>query len=572
MAALLPCMYWMRGYRRQDLRGDMTAGLTTAVMLIPQSMAYAMLAGLPPIVGLYAATVPLVLYALFGTSRQLAVGPVAMDSILVAAGVGAIAAPGSEAYLAYAVLLAAMAGVLQVSMGLARLGFLVNLLSNPVISGFTSAAALIIGLSQLPHLLGVSLPRSQHVHEILFAAARALGGVSLPTLALGTGGILLLMALKRWNPLFPRALAVVALGALAVWLLGLDARGVATVGHVPAGLPALALPVWDPAAMRALAPTALAIALVAFMEAISVAKAYARRNRYELDPNRELVGLGLANLGAALFRGYPVTGGFSRTAVNAQAGARTPLAALVTASVVAATLLLLTPLFFYLPRAILAAIIMTAVFGLIDLREARRLYLSHRADLALMLITFAATLSLGIQTGILAGVAASLLWFVHKANRPHVAVLGRLPGTSVFRNVRRFPEVETFPGVLIIRVDAPFFFGNVAYLKETLARLERARPEPLRAVILDASSISDMDSSADTALHEIAQDYRQRGIAFMIASANGPVRDAMARSGLGDALGSGCRCRTVQEALDARGDASSGSEATALPGRVGSVP
>ena len=562
MKTLLPRVGWMRRYQRQDLRGDVTAGLTTAVMLIPQGMAYAMLAGLPPIVGLYAATVPLVLYALFGTSRQLAVGPVAMDSILVAAGVGAMAAPGSDAYLAYAVLLAAMVGVIQVLMGLARLGFLVNLLSNPVISGFTSAAALIIGLAQLQHILGVSLPRSQHVHEILLAAVRALEAMSLPTLALGVGGVLLLLALKRWKPLFPRGLAVVALGSLVVWLLGLDQRGVATVGNVPAGLPAPALPAWDPAAMRALAPTALTIALIAFMEAISVAKTYARRNRYELDANRELVGLGLANLGAALFRGYPVTGGFSRTAVNAQAGARTPLAALVTASVVAATLLFLTPLFFYLPKAILAAIIMTAVFGLIDLVEARRLYHSHRADLGLMLITFAATLSLGIATGILVGVVASLLWFVLKANRPHVAVLGRLPGTQVFRNQRRFPEVETFPGVLIIRVDAPFFFGNMAYLKETLGRLEATHPA-LHTVILDASSISDMDSSADMTLHELAQDYRRRGITFMIASANGPVRDAMARSGLRDAIGGGCRCRTVQEALDALRD---------LPGRAASLP
>jgi sulfate permease, SulP family len=435
----VPIIAWIRTYGRADLGRDAAAGLTTAVMLVPQAMAYAMLAGLPPIVGLYAAVAPLLLYAIFGTSRQLAVGPVAMDSLLVAASVGAIATTGTAEYVAYAALLAAMVGVVQLGMGVLRLGFVVEFLSLPVISGFTSAAAIIIGASQLPHLLGLPAPGSSQVHDILAGAVAGLGAVNPITLAIGLSSMALLVGLARVAPRLPRALVVVALGSLAVWLFDLHERGVAIVGHVPSGLPVPALPVWDAGVVRDLVPAAFIIALIAFMEAISVAKAFARRNRYDIDANQELIGLGAANLGAALFRGYPVAGGFSRTAVNAQAGARTQMAAIVTAAIVAMTLLLFTSLFHYLPKAVLAAIIMTAVIGLIDVAEARRLYRVSRPDLGLLLITFATTLTLGIQTGIFVGILASLAWFVYQANRPHVAVLGRLPGTTVYRNVERFP-------------------------------------------------------------------------------------------------------------------------------------
>jgi len=533
----VPIAAWLPNYDRDNLRGDITAGLTTAVMLIPQGMAYAMLAGLPPIIGLYASIVPLAIYAAFGTSRQLAVGPVAMVSLLVASGVGALAEQGTDAYLAYAVLLALMIGIFQTVMGIARLGFLTNFLSHPVVSGFTSAAALIIGLSQLKHLLGVNIPRSHHIHEILLQAIERANEIHPSTFIIGAVSIALLMGLKKYAPRFPRALAVVVVGTLAVLAFGLHESGVAIVGDVPAGFPPPSMPALDPEVMLGLLPTAITISLVGFMESISVAKAFATRNRYEVDSNQELIGLGLANVAGAFFSAYPVTGGFSRTAVNAQAGAKTPLASLITAGIIAVALLFFTPLFYYLPKAVLAAIIMTAVFGLVDVKEVKHLWAVKRTDLALLGLTFAATLTLGIEVGILTGVGASLLAFVVRTTRPHTAVLGRVPGTRSYRNVNHVPDAETWDDLLIVRVDAQFYFGNVTFLKDTLKRLEGECAGTLSAVILDASSINQLDSSADAALHEIADAYARRDIKLLLANVKGPVRDVMKRSHLIEKIG-----------------------------------
>jgi SulP family sulfate permease len=534
---VFPFLEWIGSYKREWLRGDLAAGLTTAVMLVPQGMAYAMLAGLPPIVGLYASTIPLVVYALFGSSRQLAVGPVAMVSLLVLTGVSAIAEPGTQEFIGYAVLVSLLVGVLQAGMGLMRAGFLVNFLSHPVVSGFTSAAALIIGLSQLQHLLGVKLTSSKYVHVILMDAAARLGEVHLITFAIGAATVVLLMALKKYRPTFPGALAVVVLGTLAVWGLGLADLGVKIVGDVPAGLPSFSLPSMDGPALMALLPTAITIALVGFMESISVAKALASKRNYEVQPNQELMGLGLANVAGSMFGAFPVTGGFSRSAVNAQAGANTGLASLLTAGFVALALVFLTPLFFYLPKAVLAGIIMTAVFGLVDVHEVKHLWKVKRSDLALLGITFAATLALGIEEGIGVGVVASLLWFVVRTTRPHFAVLGRLPGTDIYRNVKNFPEAETWEGLLMLRVDAQFYFGNVTFLKDTLRDLEAKMEAPLRWVVIDASSINQLDSSADTALHDIARAYSARGVELYFARVKGPVREVMQRSGFYEALG-----------------------------------
>ncbi len=539
-----------RGYGREDMRGDLAAGLTTAVMLIPQGMAYAMLAGLPPIIGLYASTLPIIIYALFGTSRQLAVGPVAMVSLLTASGIGALGIDGgTEQYVAYAVLLALMVGVIQLGMGLARMGFLVNFLSHPVISGFTSAAALIIGLSQLKHLLGIDLHRSHHIHEILLEAGRKASDIHPTTVLIGALSIAALLGLKAWNPKFPRALAVVAVATVSVWALGLVDQGVKIVADVPAGLPSPTVPTIDLDAIASLWPTALAISLVGFMESISVAKAFARKHRYDVEPNQELIGLGAANLAGAAFSGYPVTGGFSRTAVNDQAGARTGVAGIITASVIILTLLFLTPLFYYLPKAVLAAIIMTAVFGLIDIKEVKHLWQVKRGDLALLLITFVATLSVGIEAGVLTGVAASLIFFVVRTTRPHTAVLGQLPGTEVYRNMANFPEAVPVPGVLAVRVDASFYFGNVTFLKETLKKLRAEAKTPVFAVVMDASSINYLDSSADSALHEIVEDFRGDGIEVYFAGVKGPVREVMQRSHFEEKLTDARFFHTVHQAI-----------------------
>lgn len=551
MSRYIPIAHWLPRYDRSLLTQDVVAGLTTAVMLVPQAMAYAMLAGLPPVVGLYASVVPLLVYAIFGTSRQLAVGPVAMVSLLVATGVGGLARSGTAQYLAYAVQLAFMVGVLQVGMGLARLGFLTNFLSHPVLSGFTSAAAMIIGVSQLGHFFGIKLPSSHYVHESVSALASRLAQTHVITLLIGVVSVGILLASKRIDKRFPGALVVVVLATLVVWVLDLSNQGVRIVGNIPSGVPSPSLPVLDAQGFQKLWPTALTISLVGFMESIAVAKAFARRNRYEVDPNQELVGLGMANLGGALFQAYPVTGGFSRTAVNAQAGARTAVASIVTALVVGLTLLFLTPLFHHLPQAVLAAIILTAVIGLIDTHEVVHLWKVKRSDLALLVVTFLATLAIGIDQGILTGVGASLLWFVVRTTRPHFAVLGRLPGTRVFRNVERYPDAKTVPGVLVLRVDAQFYFGNVSFLRETLRRLESECMQPLRAVVLDATSINHLDSSADSALDEIQAEFKQRQIQLHIAGAKGPVLDIMRLSGLFDRIGGEHFHFEVADAVDA---------------------
>lgn len=506
-------------------------------MLIPQAMGYAMIAGLPPHIGLYAAVLPLLVYSLLGTSRQLAVGPVAMVSLLTAAGIGAMNPANTSEYVAYAVLLAMLVGVMQTAMGLGRLGFLVNFLSHPVISGFTSAAALIIGFSQLKHLVGVGIPRSHHVHTILLAAIERASEINWITLTIGAASVAALIAMKRFVPRFPRALAVVIVGSLAVWAFGLESRGVAIVGDVPSGLPTPSLPLLDWSAIRGLVPTALTISLVGFMESISVAKNFARRNRYEVDANQELVGLGMANVAGGFFSAYPVTGGFSRTAVNAQAGAKTSLAGIITAVVIGLTLLFLTPAFYYLPKAVLAAIIVTAVAGLVDLAEVKHLWKVKRTDLALLGVTFVATLTSGIEEGILIGVAASLLTFVVRTTRPHIALLGQLPDSTVYRNVKRFPEARTFDGIMIVRLDAQFYFGNISFLKDTLRKLERDRTAQLRAVVIDASGMNQLDSSAETALRELTEEYAERNVKLFLANVKGPVRDVLRASHYYDDFG-----------------------------------
>lgn len=532
-----PAISWLPNYRRENLQGDVSAGLTVAVMLIPQGMAYALLAGLPPIAGLYASVVPLLVYALLGTSRQLAVGPVAMVSLLVASGISDLANPGSVEYVALAVVLAGLVGVIQLLMGVFRLGFLVNFLSHPVISGFTSAAALIIGFSQLKNLLGINIPRSHHIHTIMWEAIQRITDINVATMLIGVGSIIVLLLLKRWRPVFPGALLVVVLSTLAVWGFRLDAHGVKIVGDVPQGLPMPSLPDFDAGAITALIPIAVTISLVGFMESIAVVKNFAAKNRYEVDANQELIGLGMANVAAGLFGGYPVTGGFSRTAVNAQAGARTGLASIITAAAIGLTLLFLTPLFHFLPTTVLAAIIMVAVFGLIDIKEVKYLYKVKRSDLALLVLAFFATLWLGIEEGILISIVASLILVIRRSTRPHTALLGQLPGTEIYRNTNRYPHALTFEGLAIFRFDSPLYFANVAYLKDRLEEIQATATKPVRAIIFDAGSVTNVDSSALAALKEIAENCRSRDVTLYFSSLRGPVRDVLKRAGFYETLG-----------------------------------
>ena len=528
----LPIVAWLRDYQRADLGPDIVAGLTTAVMLVPQAMGYALLAGLPPIHGLYASVAPILMYAIFGTSRHLAVGPVAMDSILVAASVGAIAEVGTENFVLIAAALGMMVGAIQAGLGFLRAGFLVNFLSRPVVAGFTAAAALIIAASQLGNLLGVQLPRTHHVHRVVWEALQRASDWSWPTLALGVTSIAALVVAKRRFPRFPAALAVVVVATCAVWLLGLAGQGVAIVGQVPAGLPGFSIPSVDPSVLTGLIPAAATIALVSFMEAISVGRTFAQQHRYEIYPNRELIALGFANLTGGATGGYPVAGGFSRTAVNARAGARTQLAALVTCAVVIVTLLVLTGAFYYLPKATLSAIIVAAVVGLIDVQGAREVWHVKRTDFYLLVLTFVATLSLGIQWGILVGVGASVLLFLVRTTRPHFAVLGRIPESQTYLNADRHPHAEMIPGIILVRVDAQFYFGNVSFLKETVRTLVDESEEPVRYFVLEAAGVNDLDSAAAMTLAELDEELEARGIKLILTRIKGPVRDVLQRTGL----------------------------------------
>ena len=530
LGRLVPALNWLRGYRRADLRGDLTAGLTVGVMLVPQAMAYAMLAGLPPVVGLYASTVPLVVYALFGSSRQLAVGPVAMISLVVVAKCSTLAKPGSPDYLAAVLLLSAMVGVLQLAMGLARLGFVENFLSHSVVSGFTSAAAILIGLSQLKHLLGVPLGTHESPFGLLAEAARRAGEIHPATLAIGLASIGVLVVLKKTLPRFPAALVVVVLGTLAAALLRLDQHGVKIVGAVPHGLPGLTLPGLKLAQARALLPAAATIVFVGFIESIAVAEAIATKERYRIDANQELRALGLANIATSLFGGYAVTGGFSRTAVNYQAGARTGLASLVTAAIVLLTLLVLTPLFHYLPNAVLAAIVMVAVAGLVDLRTPRRLFRLKKSSSYPLAAAFVGTLVLGVEGGVALGVALSVLLFVWRSAHPHSAELGFLPHEGVFRNVARYPQAQTTPDVLILRVDASLYFANMSFLEDLLRERVHAKPH-LHWVLMDLSGVNDMDACALDALERLMEAYEEVHVRFAFAGMKGPVRDLVERAG-----------------------------------------
>jgi SulP family sulfate permease len=534
----LPIVGWLRGYQRADLGPDVIAGLTTAVMLVPQAMGYALLAGLPPIHGLYAAVAPLIVYAVLGTSRHLAVGPVAMDSILVAGAVGAIATIGTENYVLIAAALGLMVGGIQAGLGFLRAGFLVNFLSRPVVAGFTAAAALIIAASQLGHLLGVDLPRTHHVHRVVWEAIQSASAWSWPTLITGAASIAVLVFCKKRLPRFPAALFVVVTATLAVWALGLSNRGVSIVGEVPAGLPGFDVPLVDAELLMQLIPAAATIALVSFMEAISVGRVFAQANRYDIYPNRELIALGFANLSGGMTGGYPIAGGFSRSAVNVRAGARTQLAALVTCAVVVITLLVFTRAFFYLPKAALSAIIVAAVAGLIDVGGAKEVYRVKRADFYLLVLTFFATLSLGIQWGILVGIGASLLLFLVRTTRPHFAVLGRIPQSQTYVSIARHPLAETLPSIILVRVDAQFYFGNVSFLKETVRTLISESEEPVRYFVLEAAGVNDLDSAAAATLAELDEELAAQGIKLVLTRIKGPVRDVLHRTGLLDKLAS----------------------------------
>lgn len=544
----VPLFEWIGNYQSKHWTGDISAGLTVGVMLIPQGMAYAMLAGLPPIFGLYASTIPILIYAVFGTSRQLAVGPVAMVALLISSGVGQLADMGSSEYIALSILLALMVGAIQFFMGLFRLGFIVNFLSHPVIAGFTSAAALIIGFSQMKHLLGIDIPRGK-VHETIINVYENFGQINTNTFSIGLTAVIILLLIKKIKKRIPGPLIVVLLGILGVYGLDLVAQGVKIVGDVPSGFPTIGIPSMGWSSIQLLLPTALTISLVSFMESIAVAKAIQKKHKdYEIDNNQELIGLGLANIFGAFFKSFPVTGGFSRTAVNDQSGAKTGMAAIISAILVILTLLFLTPYFYYLPTAILSAIIMVAVFGLIDIKEAKYLWKTDPKDFFIFMATAIGTLTLGIEEGILLGVVFSIVLVIYNISYPHVAILGRSPDGSLFRNLERFSEVKRIDHTIIVRLDARLYFANVNYFKEYVTKTISEHKDT-KYFILDAKAINGLDSSGVHLLHDLIEEFERLGIIFYIANVKGIVRDTLYRSGLMEYIGKEHLFNNTKEAV-----------------------
>ncbi|MBL8906296.1 MAG: sulfate permease [Rhizobiales bacterium] len=539
----LPALAWARDYGWAAFAGDATAAVIVTIMLIPQSLAYAMLAGLPPEIGLYASILPLVAYALFGTSRTLAVGPVAIISLMTATAAGSVAAQGSSEYLTAAILLAALSGLMLFIMGVLRLGFLANFLSHPVIAGFIASSAVLIAVGQIRHLLGISAG-GQTLQSMLASLFRELGSVNWATAAIGLFSLVALVLARRYlktvllhmgmasraadsiarsGPVF-----VVIAATIAVAGLGLKAKGVAVVGAIPAGLPPLGFPALDPDLVLRLALPAFMISLVGFVESVSVAQTLAAKRRQRIEPNQELIGLGVSNLASALSSGFPVTGGFARSVVNFGAGAETPAAGAFAAAGIALATVYLTPYLADLPQATLAATIIVAVLSLVDFSVLKRTWSYSKADFAAMAATMPVTLAVGVEQGILAGVALSLALFLYRTSRPHMAIVGLVPGTQHFRNIRRY-DVLTSVKVLTLRIDESLYFANSRYLEDRVTELVAERPG-LRHLILMCSAINAIDASALESLEEINRRLADAGVTLHLSEVKGPVMDRLART------------------------------------------
>lgn len=536
----LPVLQWAPQYSRDQATSDLIAAVIVTVMLIPQSLAYALLAGLPAQVGLYASILPLVVYALFGTSRTLSVGPVAVVSLMTAAALAPLAEIGTSAYLAGAVLIAVMSGLMLTIMGVMKLGFLANFLSHPVISGFITASGIVIATSQLKHLFGVQ-SSGHNLLDIGRSLAESLNDTNLPTLLVGGGALLFLLWSRRYLKPLLRKLGLAARAAdiltktapilavlattLVAWALRLDEQGVRLVGAVPSGLPSFTMPSLDPALWSQLAVSALLIGVVGFVESVSVGQTLAAKRRQRIDPDQELIGLGAANLGSGFSGGMPVTGGFSRSVVNFDAGAETPAAGAYTAVGIALATLFLTPVIAWLPQATLAATIIVAVATLIDLPALGRTFRYSRTDFGAMLATILLTLVHSVEAGIIAGVALSIGLFLYRTSRPHCAVVGRVPGTEHFRNVLRH-DVELCPKVTFLRVDESLYFANARFLEETVMDLITREPE-LTDLVLVCPAVNLVDASALESLETTNERLRDAGVRLHLSEVKGPVMDRL---------------------------------------------
>ena len=540
LSKILPIFDWGRTYNQLTFTNDLVAAVIVTVMLIPQSLAYALLAGLPPEMGLYASILPIVLYAIFGTSRVLAVGPVAVVSLLTAAAVGKIAIPGTPEYIAAAITLAFMSGIILLGLGLFRLGFLANFLSHPVITGFVTASGIIIAASQMKHIFGVSAD-GHNILEIATSLRESIIELNWITLLIGSlttvfllwvrkGFLPLLLKIglnQRVSDIFAKAGPIIAIVAttLIAWSFSLTERGVKVVGEVPQGLPPISLPSFSMDIWTSLIGSAILMSLIGFIESISIARTLAATKRQRIDPDQELIGLGAANVGAAFTSGFPVTGGFSRSVVNYDAGAETPAAGAFTAIGLGVASIFLTTLIFYLPKATLAATIIVAVLALVDFSILKKTWIYSKADFAAVAATMSVTLIMGVELGVIAGVLISILSHVYKSSRPHIAIVGQIPGTEHYRNVLRH-DVLVNPQVLTIRVDESLYFANTRFLEDRIYS-EVAKQSEIKHVILMCSAVNAIDMSALESLELINERLKLGGIKFHLSEVKGPVMDKL---------------------------------------------
>ncbi|MFK7900318.1 MAG: SulP family inorganic anion transporter [Cyclobacteriaceae bacterium] len=551
MKRFIPILGWLPHYKKEYLKGDFFAGITVGVLLIPQGMAYAMIAGLPPVYGLYAAIIPQLVYAIFGTSRQLAVGPVAMDSILVAASISVFAQAGTKEYISLAILLTLLMGITLLLFGLLKLGFLVNFLSQPVISGFTSGAAIIIATDQLQHILGINLG-SGNILSIFYQLFNSLGTISWLTLSIGIGGIIVLKLVKKIHDSTPASLVIIIISIILVSYFSLDKKGLQIIGKIPGGLPSFNLPNFSLDQIQRLIPSAITLAIIAFMEAFSISKSLQDKHKgeYEIDANQEMVSIGLSNIFGSLFGSYQTTGSFSRSAVNEKSGAQTSIAGLISAGLIVLTLLFLTPLFYFLPKAILAAIILVAVFGLIDFKYPTYLWKIQKQELAMWVITFSATLVFGIKEGIILGVLLSIILLIYRTTKPHYAVLGKLSNTKEYRNIGRFTATESRKDILIIRYDSQLYFANSTHFKESIRCEVEKKGNQLELVIIHGDSINFVDSSALQELKNLITELNEQSITVYFSSLIGPVRDFLTKTCFIKDMGDNCFFIDIQDAID----------------------
>lgn len=540
-----PAMSWLKGYSRADMQTDTVASFIATILLIPQSMGYALLAGLPAVVGLYAGIVPSILYSLFGTSRTLAVGPVAITSMMTATIAMPFALPGSENYAAVAIMLAFLSGVFLILMSLLKMGFLSNLLSHPVVSGFISASAILIAVGQFKHLIGVQA-HGNNLIELAQSMMLHINDINLPTVLLSTISILFLILFKRYLTPVLRKLGlsehnaqmlgkagpviVVVATTSSVALFSLDTLGIKIVGDISTSLPSIPFQQFTVDAMIDLLPGAFLISIVGFVGSVSVAQSFAAKRKQDINPNQELVGLGLANLGAALSASFPVTGGFSRSVVNVSAGAKTPMTGILTGLLMLVTLLFFTPLFYYLPTAVLASSIIISILQLIEFKNLLRLYRFSKQEALGLLATFFVVLFVGMETGIIVGVSLSLLFFLWHTSHPHIAVVGRLPGTEHFRNVKRF-DVETDPEIITIRIDENLFFANARVLEDYVLTLV-SNHKDIKHLILMCNAVNMIDASALDSLETIDDRLKSAGVMLHFSEIKGPVMDKLTGSSL----------------------------------------